>query len=642
MVALLAPAIANFAPRPRVRTLDWARKNVQTDLGRPYDHSMYPHLGNPGGPLDANDCPQYSTIAAQFASRLGKTFFGQVGALKTADTDPCPMMFASSDQKLATEVTARTYRMIEKCPPLRGQLRPLHRRRQDCVELANCRQFVAWSRSVSTLADKAIRFGHANEIDKWEHVSTSTEADPLKLFTDRFKEFPIYKRVMESTPSIKGHSRIENLRLQGTNCHYAVPCPHCGEYQKLELANLRWEKTAAGKSDPELARATAHYECSHCQGVIRDEHRGAMMRAGVWVPEGCQVDKDWAQECAKDWRAFDRPMWRGWSESPWITGTPARNGIIASYQLSSLYAIPLTWGAIAAEFVTTKDKPADFQNFINQWLGETWEKIKRSATWEQIGERIKSTVPRGIVPSWASLLTVGIDRQEDRMPWVVEAWGPERRCHTVAYGEAETFDQLLTQVLLPTWNHEDGGEPLRIAFGLMDSGFKPQGVHEFCIRAQQHAIALWPCRGSPTAMDTEYRQATLGENTAMPGMVLFHIDTIRTQLWIENQLVSLKPEDSGGYSLHAGSLGEHQDFLEQLINDAMVDSLDKSNNIRQNWERVNTNVPNDFRDCRRYAYVGMLINTRNKPISERKAIVAPKRSAVVAPGIGGRSGGSWL
>jgi phage terminase large subunit GpA-like protein len=639
---MLAPAIANFRPRPRIRTIDWARTNVQTDLGRPYDHSMYPHLGNPGGPFDAADCGTVRSIVLQFASRLGKTFTGQVCTLKTAATDPCPMMLASADQKLATEVTARTYRMLEKCPPLRGQLRPVHRRRQDLIELADCRQFVAWSRSVSTLADKAIRFGVANEIDKWDHRSTSKEADPLELFMDRFKEFPLYKRIMESTPSIKGNSRVERLRLQGTNCTYMVPCPHCGEYQKLVMEGIKWEKTAAGKSDPELSRATAYYECSHCKQAIHDEHRGQMMRAGVWCPEGCTVDKGWAQECAKDWKQLDRPMWLGWKDSPWIIGKPLRDGITASYQLSSLYATQLGWGDVAAKFCATKDKPADFQNFINQWLGETWEKVKRQVGWEQIGERIKSDVPRGIVPVWASLLTIGIDRQEDRMPWVIEAWGPDRRCATIAYGEAESFDELLEGVLKQTWNHADGGEPLRISFGLMDSGYKPHGVHEFCVRAQQNGIALWPCRGSPTAMDSEYRQATLGENTAMPGMILFHIDTIRTQLWIENQLTALKPEDPGGYALHAGSLQEHQDFLEQLINDAMVDDLDKANNIRQNWERINTNVPNDFRDCRRYAYVGMLITTRNAPIHPRAHNVQPKRSAVVSTGVTGRGGGSWL
>src|SRR3982751_434035 len=102
-------AIANFRPRPRSRMIHWSLANVQThdENPKPYDHAAYPHIGAPGGPADAFDCPQYSTIWLQWASRLGKTFFGACASLKTADSDPCPMMFASVDRKLAVEVTGR-------------------------------------------------------------------------------------------------------------------------------------------------------------------------------------------------------------------------------------------------------------------------------------------------------------------------------------------------------------------------------------------------------------------------------------------------------------------------------------------------------------------------------------------------------
>jgi phage terminase large subunit GpA-like protein len=189
--------------------IQWSLENVQTHEDRPYDHAAYPHIGAPGGPADSFDCPQYLTIWLQWASRLGKTFFGQAATLKTASSEPCPMMFASVDRKLAVDVIARTYRMLELCPSLRDELRPPSRRKQDFISLAFCRAYVAWSRSVSTLADKAVRVGHANEIDKWEHPSTSREADPLKLFDDRFKEFPSHKKIKESTPQLKHNSRVE-------------------------------------------------------------------------------------------------------------------------------------------------------------------------------------------------------------------------------------------------------------------------------------------------------------------------------------------------------------------------------------------------------------------------------------------------
>ena len=66
------------------RTLNWFRKFARNVDGRPYSHESYPHLGAPGGPADAMDDPAVRKIWLQFASRLGKTFFGQCCSMKKA------------------------------------------------------------------------------------------------------------------------------------------------------------------------------------------------------------------------------------------------------------------------------------------------------------------------------------------------------------------------------------------------------------------------------------------------------------------------------------------------------------------------------------------------------------------------------
>ncbi len=635
-------AIAQFRPRPRSRLLEWCRTNVQTGEGRPYDHTAFPHLGAPGGPMDAFDCGQYLTIWLQWASRLGKTFYGQCALMKTADCDPCPLMFASADQKLAVEVTDRTYRMLAKCPPLRDQLRPVHRRKQDLIDLDSCRCFVGWSRSVSTLADKAVRVGHANEIDKWEHETTSKEADPLKLFADRFKEFPSHKRICESTPAQKHSSRVEKGRLASTNCRYWVPCPHCGQYQTLKMQRIEWDKNEAGKSEKDLARRTARYQCEPCGKDIYDQHRGAMMRAGVWVPEGCSVDDAKASAAAKRQTQTNCQPFKGWPLADWITGTPLRDGRDAGYQLSSLYALSLGWGDIAAEWIDCQKNPQNLRNFVNQWLAETWENVKRKATWEEVGKRlIVDKLPRLMVPVWASLLTIGVDRQEDdRYPWIIVAWGAKRRPAVIGYGEHNSLDEMASELFGQTYRHEDGGEPMRIAFGLVDSGYRPDGIYDFCARCYRRGLQVWPSKGSAQALDSDYRQARLGENTSMPGMVLIHVDTIRSQLWLDRVIHDLKPED-GGATIHAGSLAEHQDFLEQILNDAAIAEPGKDNNDRERWQRINANIPNDLRDCWRYAYVAMLIASGGREILQRQQGQPQTRSAVVNAGASRPDGRRW-
>lgn len=627
-----------FEPRKRIRPLSWFEEYTYTHEGRPYDSDAYPHIGAPGGPCDALEDDQVTDIWLQWASRLGKTFFGQCALMRQADVSPCTMMFASEAQKTAVEVVQRTYAMIGHCPRLKGQLRPEYRRKQDQVDLANCRIHVGWARSVGTLSDKGIRVGHANEIDKWEHESTSKEADPLKLFDDRFKEFLRFKRIKESTPTLKRSSRVEHGRLNSTNCQYHVPCPHCGRYQVLRMGDgvtpggIMWEKLDGIKSDKELAWRTARYVCEFCRAEIGDEYRPRMMRAGVWVPEGTQVVDEAAAEAAER-----RPSWQGWATAEWISGTPARDGRSAGYQLSSLYALSLTWGDIASEFVDSKSKPQNLRNFVNQWLGETWEIVERKQTWEQLGSRLIVDVPRGTVPVWASLLTCGVDRQQDRFVYVVDAWGPGRRNHTVQYGESPSLDEI-RGLVTAYWPHEDEGEKLRIALTLIDSGYRPQGVYDFCRAAVGEGFQVWPCKGSAKSLDADVRLTTLGPNTSMPGMNLWHIDTIRSQAWMDHVLHDLTTQDEGGASLHYGSKYEHQDFLEQMLNDAAVLSLDATNHDREAYERVDTALPNDFRDCRRYSYGAMMIVSRGGTIP-RRAEKPQARPTVVSTGVKRRSDG---
>jgi phage terminase large subunit GpA-like protein len=624
---MLDRAIANLTPRPRQRLLDWSRANVQTDAGRPYDHNAYPHIGAPGGPMDAFDCPQYLTIWLQWASRLGKSFFGQCAVMKSAACDPCPMMFASSDQKLGVEVTARTYRMLERCPPLRDQLRPPNRRKQDCVELAACRIYVSWARSVSTLADKAVRVGHANEIDKWEHQSTSTEADPLKLFTDRFKEFPSHKKIIESTPALRHSSRVERGRLASTNCEYWVPCPHCSRYQTLSMGDgekpggIVWKKNEAGKSDKDMARATARYICRHCEAEILDQHRGPMMRAGVWIPEGCGCDDEKARDAVRD--QVGRPnSFAGFQACGWGTQTPLRDGRDAGYRLSSLYALSLTWGDIAAEFVDSKRNAQNLRNFINQWLAETWEVRESQMTWQQLGQRLIIDLKRYIVPLDCQLLTCGCDIQSDHIVYVVDAWGEGRRSHTVDYGTCETLDELYSRVISRSWQTEDGRQIL-VALTLMDSGYHPKDVYQFCRECARKNHKVWPCKGSSTSLNAPYRESRLGEDTLQPGAPIIHVDTLTTQDWISHQLTLSHKENDSAATLFHGSLAEHEDFLNQLTNEACVQKLTPQNITKEVWERIDENTPNDTRDCRRYAFAAMLRLTKGAEI--RRPVAAARK-----------------
>lgn len=630
-----------FRPLPARRLITWSCANIVNDQGRPYDHAAFPHLGAPGGPMDAADDDGIRTIALQFATRLGKSFFGQCLLLSRVEIDPSPMLMASESEKSLKRIMRRTYKMVYQIPGLRRQLLRFAEKdhKQDHMEYRTCSIAGAWARSAGTLADMNIKIGVANELSKagWDGLGTSTEAAPLKLFDERFKDYmSIRKIVYESTPTVRGRCRIERLRLASSNCQYWVPCPHCGRYQLLRMG----EKVGDGKYDPEVpgrlayepgpkhvAKASAHYVCisGECEPIL-DEHRPWMMRRGVWAPEGCTVDDQASRAAAERWldqleRELDgeerEPLWRGWKRADWIRGEPLRDGEDAGFQISSLYALSLGWGDIAAEYVATKDKPRERQNFVNSWLAETWEYAGRRQTWEDLGDRIRSSVPLGVVPSGYSLLTAGIDKQADgRHPFVVIAWDERRRSHTVAYGEADTLDEI-ENLLEQKFIHEDGGKQLRISMALIDSGFRPKGVGEFCRKMQRKKYRIHPCKGSSTPLEAVYRVRTQGKDSALPGMKLIVVDTLTTQDWIDQQLYDLKHPAPGSRTLFAASNAEHQDYLEQLLNDAAVSAVDSAGRDVIRWERPDLDVPNDFRDCERYAFAAMQLVTRGKAPTKR-------------------------
>lgn len=608
---------------------------------KPYDHGAYPHHGAPGGPMDAWDCNSVREISLQWGTRLGKTFFAQVAMLWTAANDPAPMMHANTSESVCLEVIERTYMMVALRPRLEALMakRPADRR-QNMMEFRGCRLIGAWSKSVSTLADKNVKNGHAGEIDKWVHPSTSKEAHPLELFSDRFKDYWATRKVIyESTPTVKGQSPIEDRLQAGTNCRFHVPCRHCRRYQVLDWKRVKYEKPASGRLDPALAYRTACYECRHCEAALLSSDRNWMIRRGVWCPQGCEVDDAEAMKAAEarmlqgpagiraagdDGAGVARrekwpPKWQGWASSPWIKGTPYRDGPEASYQLSSLYALSLpTWGDIAKEWVKSIIRVGKLRNFINQWLAETWEPRKTKSTVEQVAERLGTTRPARLVPAWARFLTLTVDRQAADggfVKWVVMAHGPEERSAVVAYGICSPQDpaQLpegvaplseLEQVQKIAWDveypAEDGGPPFRCSIAAVDSGWNTRQTYEFC-NARDRWFAL---KGDGGHLgDKLYEVTTLkeGVRSGAVGQVLIKVGTEVWEEDLDDRLHnSEKTADTPGCLSLCEEAAKDWGFMDELLNGVLGDAKDRKGELKNQWKKKNENDPNDYRDAVRY------------------------------------------
>jgi phage terminase large subunit GpA-like protein len=234
---------------------------------------------------------------------------------------------------------------------------------------------VAGANSPSGLASRPIRVVLFDEVDRYP-ASAGTEGDPISLGKKRTATFWNRKILAGSTPTIKGSSRIEAGFESGDQRFYHVPCPHCGEFQRLIWSQVKWPD-----GQPELAE----YICVACGAILTEADKPEMLRAGEW------------------------------------RGSKEFSGIV-SFHISELYSPWSTWAEMAVAFVRAKRFPETLQTWINTSLGETFEERGEEVAAVGLSQRREAYTVNSI-PGGALMLTVGVDVQDDRLEASVWAWG---------------------------------------------------------------------------------------------------------------------------------------------------------------------------------------------------------------------------
>lgn len=574
-------------PPPKVISVDWLEQNVVMPQGTetggmPFSRASFPHVD---GPLAAFDDPSVRVIVMQWGTRLGKTTSCLSLMAEVAGVNPRNMMFAGSTKDAVGRVVAsRLYPILAATEGVKQQLLPEHRRSKLDVRLQACRIFIGWSGSETSLADVGAYFGVANEIDKWDQ-EISSEADSLALFLNRFKGFTNHKIILESTPTIKGRSRIEHW-LNRSNQHLRyVPCPLCGVYQTLVKGKedvpggIKWERDAKGESDADLAFRTAYYQCVACEGRIENYHRVPMLRRGIWCPDGCTVASDGT-----------------------IIGHAVKAGsdVVGFGPLPSWYALTETWGGFARAWIRAKKRPRDLQDVVNSYMAETWATKKTKSTPEKIAERIAGVVPRGVVPDGGLYLTVTVDRQGADGGYVVFtvlAHGEDDRCWLVQYGTAQKLADLWESVCRATYPHADGGQGLTPVAVMIDSGWNTKDTYGFC---SLHPGVI-PCKGASTDLGgLPYKLVTLQDGAAgHTRQLLMHVGTDYWETDLQTRLDDRLAGEPGSLTL-CDEAAHDIEFVNQLCNGMLKDAIDSRGNAKLLWMKKEDGWPNDFRDCIRY------------------------------------------
>ncbi len=546
-----------------------------SDLPGPWRTDNAPYLREI---MDAFCAEDIEEIVLACSTQYGKTqmIFNVLGYV--VHQDPAPAMIVYPNETLAKSVSKNRLRpMVEATPVLSERYDP---RKSEFMELQFWGAYVALSgaNSPASLSSRPIKYLLMDEVDKFPKF-LGDEADPISLAKERTKAFPGSKILIVSSPTTEDGHVWSHLESCDRRKEYYVPCPECGEMQKLIFSQVKWPKELteayenAGHDKKEMrrlaqrARDVATYECLHCHAKIPSDKKMGMLRKGKW----------------RDEFANDSP--------------PRRIG----FHGSSLYSPWLSFGDVAAEFLESKDYPEKLRNFVQGWLGEPWREKTAEASSDMV-RRQAWNHPKGKIPVLASpekvLLTAGIDIQKGHAYYVIRAWGPNMTSWLVDYDRFETWDeqdliaQVQRRIVDPLYYVEDRSGFYQVSLGMIDIGYRTDDAYAVCLTFPD---VFRPCKGSSRQLDKHYVVQKIERLTNMERYET-NTDLIKDFIFGRMQ----KPPGSRGSWMVCKNVTA--DYAEQVVSEVKVAVTDRRTGaITYEWRPVSQHADNHYLDCEVYA-----------------------------------------
>ena len=432
--------LARLDPPPRLDLAAWIEGNVSLPAGltqSPGPVRLYPYQRGICGAVCDPDVRRVTVIKA---ARVGYTTLLTAIVGSFVANDPCAvLMVLPTDGDARDYVASELEPVFAESPVLRGRLSddgsPKNR------NTITSRRFSGGSLKVLGSAPRNLRRQSARVLIVDE--ATGMKADK--------KEGAVIDRAIVRTLGFDDRKIIEGSTLtdetsnvllsyaQSNRARFELPCPECGGFTYLEWRHIEWEP-----GRPE----TAAFRCPHCEALVPETHKPAMVAAGRWIVRNPEVREH------------------------------------AGFHLNALVSLlrNAAWGRLAAEFLVVKDNPEQLQSFVNTILAEPWlgdvSDIDEAALAERvepfgISPRASDGAPRSL-PAEVVVAVVGTDVQDDRLECSVVGFSPDAAFvleHLVIFGspdEEATWRQH-DDLLKSRWPHPHGGT-LTVSACAVDSG----------------------------------------------------------------------------------------------------------------------------------------------------------------------------
>lgn len=467
------------------------------------------------GIMDAFSDPSIHTVVWMSSAQVGKTecLNNIVGYF--IDQDPSPILFLQPTLEMGQAWSKdRLAPMLRDTPNLKGKVQDSKSR--DSGNTILHKSFsgghitISGANSPASLASRPIRVVLMDEIDRYP-ISAGAEGDPVNLATKRSTTFWNRKRMLTSTPTIKGVSRIERAYDESDMRKFYVPCHACGHEQHLVFGNVKWDKNDI---------STARYHCERCGTGWSDIQRWNSIKRGHWVAKKVSLG-------------------------------------IAGFHLNELYSPWVKLIDFVSSFIEAKKSKESLKTFVNTSLGETWEE---EAIQLDDNELLNRREDYNDVPSDALILTAGIDVQDDRVEVEVKGWGENDESWGIDYkiihgdpSKKQIWDDL-NNALLQTYKNEDG-YTMRIACACIDSGghFTDQ-VYKFV--KGKAARRIYAVKGSSTAGAPLVNRGTTS-NKARVKLFSIGTDTAKELIFAR-----LKTDEFGAGYMHFSKKYDEEYFLQ--------------------------------------------------------------------------------
>lgn len=433
--------------RKPIKVSDWAEKHrvlTMSVLPGLWHNDVTPYLT---GIMDAGILPYVHEINICKTPQTGgsEAVHNVIGYC--IDRDPGPVLYVYPDEKTAGENSKdRVLPMIMASPRLRSYLTGQEKDKSSFrINLQHMLIYFGWGRSVASIANKPIKIGVADEIDKPGFDPGKKETGVLELIDKRFTTFrPWYKFWKISTPTLETGNIWVELNGAEIIFDYFVVCPLCGNLQLMDFKGIKWDGGSSADPKEIKNKNLAWYECVACEGKWDEDRRNTAVRKGDWIARGTIIS-------IETYLDKFRPATIGFHIPAWI-----------SYFVS--------FGEIVHAFLLGLNDPIKHQDFLNSYCALPWKDLVVKADEEQILAH-KNDLPAGVVPSWAVALTAGIDVQKHGFWFVVRAWAADLSSHLVQYGYVTNWSDVETLVYQTRYQMEGSpGDTMGIWRAGIDSG----------------------------------------------------------------------------------------------------------------------------------------------------------------------------